>query len=179
MHTAELRLNNLATNPRHAAVGQMIAGELVLRHTRRWCTPEHRENGTGSLEFAYEIHANPEHWLVSGRRRGNFSARESETTTFPVMLLPQKSGHILLPGLEIRTFVPPSSTQSTAAAGTTVAGSAVQRRQVPSELDYRNHAETLLVLPDLQATTVRLSAGSSGGHGVAWLVDSERRVMPT
>lgn len=178
MHTAELRLNNLATDPRHAAVGQMIAGDLVLRHTRRWCTPAHRENGTGSLEFTYEIHANPEHWLVSGRRRGNFSATEGETTTFPVMLLPQKSGHVLLPGLEIRTFVPsPPSTQSANATAAAAAGGAVQRRQVPSELDYRNHAETLLVLPDLQATTVQLSPGNSG-HGVAWLVDSERRVMP-
>ena len=62
MHTAELQLHNLATDPTHASVGQMIEGELHLRHTRRWCSPAQRENnpGGGPLEFSYEIHANPD-----------------------------------------------------------------------------------------------------------------------
>ena len=180
----------------------MIAAELSIRHTRRWCSPEHRENGGGPLEFSYEIHANPESWLVGGRRRGNFTAEEGETKTFAIMLLPQKAGHLLLPGLEIRTFVPPSSStspslpqssppppSSTAAGGqvmspnagqpvaagstTAAATAALQRRPIPCEVDYRNHGETVLVLPDLRTTTVSLSL-SGGSHGGAWLIDSER-----
>ncbi|KAB8215243.1 trafficking protein particle complex subunit 10 [Aspergillus novoparasiticus] len=180
VHTAELRLHNLADQPPHAAVGQMIAAELSLRHTRRWCSPENRENAGGPLEFSYEIHANPELWLVGGRRRGNFTADEGETKTFAVMLLPQKAGHLLLPGLEIKTFVPVSSTAppKPAAPATGPAGAApvLQRRQIACEVDYRNHGETVLVLPDLRSTTVSLSL-SGGNHGAAWLIDSERRVL--
>ncbi|KAE8135156.1 trafficking protein particle complex subunit 10 [Aspergillus pseudotamarii] len=180
VHTAELRLCNLADQPPHAAVGQMIAAELSLRHTRRWCSPENRENAGGPLEFSYEIHSNPELWLVGGRRRGNFTADEGETKTFAVMLLPQKAGHLLLPGLEIKTFVPASSAAPpkppAPATGPAGAVPVLQRRQIACEVDYRNHGETVLVLPDLRSTTVSLSL-SGGNHGAAWLIDSERRVL--
>lgn len=197
VHTAELRLGPLADahpTTTHAAVGQMIAAELHLRHTRRWCSPEHQEHAGGALEFAYELLANPELWLVGGRRRGNFLAREGETTTFAVMLLPQKSGHLLLPGLEIKAFIPASSTPTvvttpstatpaantnpTATAGSGNAGAPLQRRQIACEVDYRNHGETVQVLPDLRKTTVSLStSGGSQTGGGSWLVDSERRVF--
>ncbi|PYH81481.1 TMEM1 family protein [Aspergillus uvarum CBS 121591] len=197
VHTAELRLTNLTDQHRHAAVGQMIAAELTIHHTRRWCSAEQREQADVSLEFTYELHANPDSWLIGGRRRGNFTADEGETKTFAIMLLPQKAGHLLLPGLEIRSFVPPSpsssgappppttlkpqpSTGGAAAAAAAVAAadpapatSQLQRRPIPCEIDYRNHGETVLVLPDLRTTTVSLSL-SGGSHGGAWLVDSER-----
>ncbi|KAL5342370.1 trafficking protein particle complex subunit 10 [Aspergillus crustosus] len=185
VHTAELRLGNFPEHAPHAAVGQTITAELRFSHTRRWCSPDQRENAGGSLEFSYELHANPEHWMVGGRRRGNFTANEGETKTFAVMLLPQKAGHLLLPGLEIRSFVPPplgsvQSPSTSAGVPPTVAAAggapALQRRPIACEVDYRNHGETVLVLPDLQSTTVSLSL-SGGGHGGAWLVDSERRVQ--
>lgn len=50
----------------------------------------------------------------------------------------------------------------------------VQRQAIACEVDYRNHGETVLVLPDLRKTTVSLSASGSPG-GSSWLVDSERR----
>lgn len=171
VHTAELRLGRKPST--HAAVGQMISAELCLRHTRRWCPAEQQENANGPLEVAYEIHANPEHWLVGGRRRGNFAAYDGESKTFAVMLLPQKPGHLLLPGVEIKTFVPAGPMQEQAAFS-----NPAQRRQIPSEVDYRNHGETVHVLPDLQKTTVSLGSsanGSQGGNAGTWLVDSERR----
>lgn len=229
VHTAELRLldntpnANANANPdekkeqhekgsqlTHAAVGQMIAAELRLHHTRRWCSPAHQEttsHSDGALEFTYDLHANPEQWLIGGRRRGNFLAREGTMTTFAVMLLPQKSGHLLLPSLDIKAFVPAGSGTGSSSGATTVAGPppsgntgvttsphpappqggptpttptptgggapppSLQRRQIACEVDYRNHGEALLVLPDLRKTTVTLSV--SGG---SWLVDSERRV---
>lgn len=174
----------------HTAVGQMIAAELRLHHTRRWCSPAHQEatsHSDGALEFTYDLHANPEQWLIGGRRRGNFLAREGTVTTFAVMLLPQKSGHLLLPSLEIKAFVPSSSSGASGNTGVTspppaptsgsgssapqAPPSSLQRRQIACEVDYRNHGEALLVLPDLRKTTVTLSV--SGG---SWLVDSERRV---
>lgn len=181
MHTAELQLHPNAdatdSGSSHVAVGQMISAELRLRHTRRWCPPATQEHAGQPLECSYELHANPEFWLLGGRRRGNFLAREGETTRFTVLLLPQKPGNLLLPGLEIRTFVPSLPQGPTSPAATDPATDApmtpVQRRSIPCEVDYRSHGETVLVLPDLRKTTVSLSA--SGSTGGPWLVDSERR----
>ncbi|KAJ5832647.1 hypothetical protein N7474_000958 [Penicillium riverlandense] len=171
VHTAELRLpeTDVSGPGAHAAVGQMISAELCLRYTRRWCSPAAQEHAGQPLECSYELHANPDLWLLGGRRRANFLARDGETTRFPVLLLPQKPGHLLLPGLEIRTFVPSSTTQPPA---TSDLGAPQQRHPIPCEVDYRNHGETVLVLPDLRKTTVSLSAH---GGGASWLVDSERR----
>jgi hypothetical protein len=214
VHTAELRLGHRSIGSNatvHAAVGHMIPVELVLRHTRRWCS-NRTEAADAPLEFAYEIHANPDLWLVGGRRRGNFTAEEGETKSFALMLLPQRAGHLLLPAIDIKTFVsgPSSSTAqpppavpgaassfpaaanslttlpstagqpggnpplSGASAGAAATATATplqpQRRQVPNEVDYKNHSETLLVLPDLKKTTVSLESGHPG------LIESERRI---
>ncbi|OJJ49867.1 hypothetical protein ASPZODRAFT_128418 [Penicilliopsis zonata CBS 506.65] len=182
VHTAELRLLNLSDEPAHAAVGQMVAAELRLRHTRRWCYADNLEAAGAALEFSFEMHANPEVWLVGGRRRGNFTAQEGETTTFSLILLPQKAGHLLLPGVEIKTFVPTggaatsTSSSSSSSSSSAAAGTLLQRKPVPCEVDYRNHGETVLVLPDLKKTTVTLcaSSGTNPGGG-SWLIDSERR----
>ena len=177
VHTAELQLQPHAGST-HAAVGQMITAELCLRHTRRWCAPATQEYAGQALECSFEIHANPELWLIGGRRRGNFLAHEGEVTRFTILLLPQKPGHLLLPGLEVRTFAPPSSQPLTSPTGADSASvgvpAPVQRHPIPCEVDYRNHGETILVLPDLRKTTVSLSASGSPGCS-SWLVDSERR----
>ncbi|KAJ5480319.1 hypothetical protein N7530_005828 [Penicillium desertorum] len=182
VHTADLQLQpKPTTDPwpsTHAAVGQMIVAELCLRHTRRWCSPATRENADQPLECSYEIHANPDQWQIGGRRRGNFLARDGESTRFTVLLLPQKPGHLLLPGVEIRTFLPPAPQPPTSPPAADAAGSmAPARRSIPCEVDYRNHGETVLVLPDLKKTTVSLSAagGNHAAGGGSWLVDSERR----
>jgi hypothetical protein len=216
VHTAELRLrlphltddsSGIRTSV-HAAVGHMIPVELVLRHTRRWCSLR-TEAADMPLEFAYEIHANPDLWLVGGRRRGHFLAEEGETKSFAIMLLPQRAGHLLLPAIDIKTFVsgpsiasaqPPPAVPGAASTPTTTnslttppsaagppggnppasgagagAGAGAsplqqQRRQIPNEVDYKNHSETLLVLPDLKKTTVSLGSGNPG------LIESERRI---
>lgn len=208
VHTAELRLSTTDSNmSTHAAVGHMIPAELILHHTRRWCShqteTQDSSGGGGQLEFAYELHVNQDQWLIGGRRRGHFTAAEGETKKFAIMLLPQKAGHLLLPSIEIKTFIVgassasvgantsttmaaagpaapstasgnPSSVTSPASATTTSVPSAPwtqqQRRQVPNEVDYKNHAETILVLPDLRKTTVSLESGNPG------LIESESRI---
>ncbi|CAG8896238.1 unnamed protein product [Penicillium nalgiovense] len=181
VHTADLQLQPKSTTDpgpsTHAAVGQMIVAELCLHHTRRWCSPA-TENADQPLECSYEIHANPDQWQIGGRRRGNFLARDGESTRFTVLLLPQKPGHLLLPGVEIRTFLPPAPQPPTSPPAADAGGSmAPARRSIPCEVDYRNHGETVLVLPDLKKTTVSLSAagGNHAAGGGSWLVDSERR----
>lgn len=183
VHTAELQLKSLASHLVHAAVGQTIPAELRIRHTRRWSHAESPERTPEQpLEFSYEIHANPDVWLVGGRRRGNFTAQEGETSTFDLMLLPQRPGHLLLPGVEIKTFVssPPPVLAGTSSGSHTMGTDPgpTHRRPVPCEVDYRNHAETLLVLPDLCKTTVSLPASGGQAGGGSWLVESERRSRP-
>jgi trafficking protein particle complex subunit 10 len=198
VHTAELRLftdsEATTTITPYAAVGHMVPAELTLRHTRRWyAQPSEKQDSAGPLEFSYEMHVNQDLWLLGGRRRGHFSAQEGEVKKFAVMLLPQKSGHLLLPSIEIKTFVVggtaatsasaantptptpttntvPSIALSPAATATATAPWTQQRRQIPNEVDYKNHGETLLVLPDLRKTTVSLESGNPG------LIESEARV---
>jgi hypothetical protein len=215
VHTAELRLctESLAGHGEtvlqqrqqnataYAAVGHMIPAELVLRHTRRWCskrTESEEANGGGGggsgqqLEFAYEMHVNPDLWLIGGRRRGHFTAQEGEDTKFALMLLPQRAGNLLLPSIEIKAYLSDGATttstsltvgntnnaannnsnngQASSPASPSPWSTLPQRHPVPSEVDYKNHGETLLVLPDLKKTTVSLESGSPG------LIESEARL---
>ncbi|KAI9836242.1 MAG: hypothetical protein M1819_001579 [Sarea resinae] len=106
-----------------ATAGQMLPAELRIRHTRRWAPHPFLKNGTtergdaampaaedtgaqhakdAPIDFTYEIHANPDVWLVGGRRRARFTAREGEMLLFPITLLPLRPGHHLLPSVEIR-----------------------------------------------------------------------------
>ncbi|KAH0538372.1 hypothetical protein FGG08_005021 [Glutinoglossum americanum] len=120
VHTAELRMLNLDSSNSSAigtaTIGQLLVAELHIKHTRVWDTgkvnallqnsAEPRQSGADApLEFIYEIHANPDQWLIGGRRRVQFAARENELHKFPITLLPLRPGHLLLPTVDIRPFV--------------------------------------------------------------------------
>lgn len=210
VHTAEIRLLDTLSDTSHVAVGQVIPAELHLSHTRRWynaakdeTNPMSSINPYPDLEFSFEILANPEVWLIGGNRRGNFTSPASEVTdanendscsrVFPIILMPQRPGHLLLPGIDIKTFIPlPAHPQRRSSLhspvtqsqpGNTIS-SVPPRRQIPCEVDYKSLAKAVLVLPDLRRTTVSLDVvgGASGtggavsGPGGAWLVDSERGI---
>ncbi|KMU75010.1 transmembrane protein 1 [Coccidioides immitis RMSCC 3703] len=168
VHTAELVLHNISPSQPHAAVGEAIRAELILRHTRRWC-PEDVREPQAELEFMYEIITNTDIWLVGGRRRGNFTASEGQTRSFPLMLIPQVPGHLILPSVEVKTFVAQQSQADPLALP--------QRRPISSEVDYRSHGMTILVTPNLSKTTVSVDMVGPSGSG-AWLIDSEKRVVP-
>ena len=190
VHTAELILqpptgtvnlksdNNgtatISTPPTHWPVGAMIPAELHLRHTRRWANPSERQTKP-ELSFSYEILANSDLWLIGGRRRGNLSVTEEEGRkgcVFRVMLLPQRPGCLLLPGVDVKTFI--SETKDSAGGS----DGEPQRRQISCEVDYRNHGETVVVSPDLSQTTVSLGGSAftaTQGGGGGWLIDSQRR----
>ena len=90
VHTADLRIldsdGGTCLEAGMATVGQLIGAELLIKHTRVWDTgkvnatlqssSEPQISGVDApLEFVYELHANPDHWLIGGRRRVHFSAR--------------------------------------------------------------------------------------------------------
>ncbi|KAI9774872.1 MAG: hypothetical protein M1840_000088 [Geoglossum simile] len=120
VHTADLQILNSdgSTHPQTgtATVGQLVGAELLIKHTRVWDTgkvnatlqsfSEPQISGVDTpLEFVYELHANPDQWLIGGRRRVHFTARENKLQKFPIVLLPLRSGHLLLPTIDIKPFV--------------------------------------------------------------------------
>ena len=93
--------------------------------------------------------------------------QEGDTHSFDVLLLPQRTGHLLLPSVSIHPNLPrpPSRDEgeATAAADSLIS----------CETDYVNQAESVLVVPDLSSTTVSHDLGGSAGG--AWCIESQSR----
>lgn len=151
LHTATLRIagedDRRRWHDRTLEVGQVVAAEITIRHTRRWAAPgsSHQEADT-PLDFVYEIQASPESWVIGGQRRARFSAKEEETTTFPVMLIPLRPGHLMIPLVDVK---PQSEAYREDGKRRTADGSGIT-----CETDYRDRAESVLVVRDIRSTTV-------------------------
>ncbi|TLD31774.1 TMEM1 family protein-like protein [Venturia nashicola] len=143
---------SLPTSSTHLfSTGSLIPATVTISHTRQWDTPFSSE----PLKFTYDIDAPVDTWLIGGQRRTKFVAKEDEVLTWTIMLMPLKSGRLLLPSMEVRLV------DKTAANWT-------------CETDYRSSAKTVVVIADVGTTTVGLSDGS--GSSDAILMSSERRV---
>lgn len=83
-----------------------------------------------------------------------------------MLLLPQRSGHLLLPSISIHADAPrPQSSE-----GNEVAEAVDGSTRISCETDYLNQAESVLVVPDLSSTTVIL-----GPNGRAQCIESQTR----
>jgi len=149
LHTISLSLPT-ATTPLFST-GSLIPATVTISHTRQWDTPF----SSSPLEFTYDIDAPADTWLIGGQRRTKFTAKEDEVLTWTIMLMPLKSGRLLLPSMEARLV------DKTAA-------------DWGCETDYRSSANTIIVIGDVGNTTVGLSDGSSGAEAI--LISSDRRV---
>ncbi|KAG0636053.1 trafficking protein particle complex subunit 10 [Tuber brumale] len=133
--------------PPMVTVGQAIPAELIIRHSRSWNSldvknGEFEIGDDDELEFFYEIRHSLEVWLVSGRKRAHFSAKEGQVHKFPILLVPLKAGNLLLPNVEVKQVVPIEQGEE----------------GVSCETDYRSNGESVLVLPDVRSTTVRIDS---------------------
>ncbi len=121
----------------------------------------------------------------TSRERSKVPWQENETLTFPLALLPQRAGYLLYPAVEIRALGhrPDRTDQRPSAGGVKLESrlggeaSSSDGSQLHCETDYRNHADVMLVLPNLKSSTISLDPVGPGGS--AWLVESERRVEAT
>lgn len=83
LHTVRLRIDFTNCESQVpdalAAVGQVIPATLMIKHTRGWDTSNAAGNAPHGeekpVEFSYEVQANPDSWLIAGRRRGHFHAK--------------------------------------------------------------------------------------------------------
>lgn len=148
LHTARLR--PLTDSPR-IALDHALPAELSISHTRRWGT----DPAPGlPLNFVYEVQAPPDTWLVGGQRKAHFAAKEGEAATFALLLLPQRTGQLILPSVEIRVVEDEDGSGD--------------GDEVSCETDYRSQAETVEVVTGLESTTVSLDGG-------AWLLETKAR----
>ncbi|KAI9703059.1 MAG: hypothetical protein M1820_005931 [Bogoriella megaspora] len=186
LHTARLSLQHPISSqtppptPSHnphpiiAPLGQALRATLSIHHTRHWSRlpPSSPSKTTPSddepMQFIYELHTNPDIFLISGPRRQTFTSPPNETLTFDVLLIPLQPGRHLLPRVDIRPVGSGPGRGRDGRAGDADEG------LVSCETDYRSQAETVVVVKGVQGVTVDLrSAGQVGGGGV--VVGVERR----
>ena len=152
---------------------------LAISHTRQWDADVTSDSQDKALEFSYELHASPDTWLIGGQRKARFSSKvillspvqtafwiakfcnqEEEQHCFAVLLVPQTTGRLLYPSVEITPLSKAFSTDR----------ENKERLQLSSETDYVSQSETVLVVPNLSSTTVSLDPASGG-----WLAESRSR----
>lgn len=156
--TASLDLLGIARMP--LSVGQSIAAKLCISQYADWITP----SDDAGVEFSYEVLAPPELWLIAGRRKGSFVAQDDEELTFPVTILPQRPGHLLLPTIEVKASILEKVESDVFP---------YKKTDLSCEVDYKSHASSVLVVPNLRETTVALD--SEGSSRRSWLVSSRDR----
>lgn len=137
LHTAKL---SLPKKPSQIfTTGSLINAELNIVHTRRWDSPNVFESLSqspdGPLDFAFELDAPPETWLIAGQRRTRFSAKENEALTWDILLMPLKAGRIFLPSVQVRLV----------GTGT---------EELGCDTFYESMGETVVVINDVGSTTV-------------------------
>ncbi|KAG6000327.1 hypothetical protein E4U21_005605 [Claviceps maximensis] len=173
VHTADIRIEPSALDDFEgggtAIVNQVLPATLHLKWTRIWDTDGLPRQ---DQEFSYEVTAPPDSWLLGGRRRGHFvipggetpavmsSTRETETE-MPLLLIPQKEGHLPYPTVEIKEVPsqPPSLPRTEDKGG----GGGGSGTVMSCELDWKNVGETVRVVSEKRSVTVSLDASGPGG----------------
>ncbi|KAL8712879.1 MAG: hypothetical protein Q9220_003087 [cf. Caloplaca sp. 1 TL-2023] len=151
------------------AVDRPMLAEVAFRYSRYWTS----KAGDGfsvdnQLHITYEVQASSDSWLIGGQRKGQFRAKAGSTSTFPIILLAQRVGHVLCPAIEVRVL------ETSGSEMTLHNGQGAADKGMACEVDYINQNESILIIPDLGSSTVSLAANDTGSG--AWLVDSKSRL---
>ncbi|CDO72874.1 hypothetical protein BN946_scf185002.g59 [Trametes cinnabarina] len=81
------------TRPLYA--GQPISALLTVTTSFHWAPPE--DTKVESYNMRYDIEDLTQDWLVSGRKRGDFQAKDGETYSVPITLIALHHGELALP----------------------------------------------------------------------------------
>lgn len=172
LHTVQMRpMHNRAApclQPDFLALGSALPLEVVIRHTRKWWDADARSRNDGKpLDFKYEVHALPDDWTIGGQRKGHFSAKADESLNFAILLLPQRTGHLMFPSIDIHLSQPPHVSHRPDDREDSA------ESWISCETDYQHQSETILVVSGLSSTTVSVDPSSMVGG--TWLVGSKSR----
>ncbi|KAJ6256519.1 hypothetical protein Dda_8381 [Drechslerella dactyloides] len=180
--------------PKMVRVGEVIKTVLKIGISRCWDLGNDRDRRSANvpaiLRFYYEMstggsisesssskrEGRQEDWLVNGRRRGVFEfsfekewqeEEEEKEVEFELLLVPLKSGFLLLPGIEVRAL--PYVPTATAAGGGGGGEEEDESFTVTCETDYRSASEGVLVVSEVEEKVVKVdevgTMGRLGGAG--------------
>ncbi|BFZ65031.1 hypothetical protein YB2330_006194 [Saitoella coloradoensis] len=85
-------------------IGAPVSAELRITRDSSWGSDE--EFAHAAIDCLYEVQVDSEAWLLSGKRRAGFVLDGKKTETFPLMLVPLKSGHFMLPTVDVMVVKP-------------------------------------------------------------------------
>ncbi|KAF8136643.1 trafficking protein particle complex subunit 10 [Boletus edulis] len=111
--------------------GQPISGTLSISTSLHWGDPESKLQ---KYVLRYDIEERIKDWLVCGRKRGEFIARDGETFSVPLTLIALHHGELTLPKIEVKPLP--------------LTGDGMTTNGLPNTDTHQTHgAETILVLP--------------------------------
>jgi trafficking protein particle complex subunit 10 len=143
-HCVSFRLN-LQNENDPVPVGSPITATMEIIHTRSWESPSAFEELTAessNLEFMYDVDAPLDAWAIGGARRGRYFAKADEVKSWTLVLIPLKTGKLLLPGVDVR----PCGKDSEA---------------LTSETDFKEVGRTILVIGNLKTTTIAMTGSKA------------------
>jgi len=118
-------------NPALIYAGQPISGTLSIRTSLHWGDAESKRQ---KYILRYDIEERIKEWLVCGRKRGEFIARDDETFSVPLTLIALHHGELTLPKIDVKPLP--------------LAGNGMSTSIFPNTDTHQAHgAETILVLP--------------------------------
>jgi len=121
-------------NPALIYAGQPISGTLSIRTSLHWGDTESKRQ---KYILRYDIEERIKEWLVCGRKRGEFIARDDETFSVPLTLIALHHGELTLPKIDVKPLP--------------LAGNGMSTSIFPNTDTHQAHgAETILVPPRIQ-----------------------------
>jgi hypothetical protein len=203
VHTTDISLDALPASIDGASpvltCNQLVAATLSLKWSRIWDT---ESVVLRDREFAYDVVAPSDAWLVGGRKRGHFvipgsdaetgesgplMSEEATEAAVPIVLVPLREGWLPWPSVEMSKSSEGSpdvavnaaggGTATTATVGAAAATGGGGGGSADCEIDSKNLGEVVRVVGDRRSVTVSLDASGPGGGPLVLDVQGGRDVM--
>ena len=166
VHSASLSMLNLdghfsGSDPVIVVLGQPIKVQLTITNARNWSADaifhsKRKDDDKGhesAVDFTYDIHMNPDCWLVGGQRRGHFKAKDGDELTFELLLIPLRLGCHPLPSVEVQAE--PASTNANDS------NKPQESSAVSCETHYENAGQIVQVIRGLTTSRVHVPESPS------------------
>ncbi|KAF7507617.1 hypothetical protein GJ744_010287 [Endocarpon pusillum] len=164
---------SLYVDSRHTeavTIGEALLADLQISVTRDWAAAESLAEKDVQLQISFEVLAPPDDWTIGGTRKGRLPAQDP-VQSMPVILLPQRTGHLLLPSVEVKCY----KVETLEGDGPSSEGT-----RVPCEVDLRSLAQSVHVVSGMKETVVEIGVDAeatnhTGSEKRTWLVGSKGR----
>lgn len=166
--TASLELDARSTEA--LTLGEALLAHLQISYTQDWAAKEPSSREDLRLEMSFEVLAPTENWVIGGWRKGYLPAGET-ARSLPVILLPQRTGHLLLPSIEVKFFKADTLKNGVLP---------MEGTKVPCEVDIKSLSKCVQVVSGLRETVVEVGVDEAQTQAQAnekksWLVGSKGR----